>query len=90
MVAQPAPVPTPAWRAAVNISPAERTGRIVIGLATIIAATVLMLSAGSLLAMALETLLVIAGADLVITGALGHCPLYARLGRPARLAGARR
>ena len=26
-------------------------------------------------------LLVLAGLDLVVTGALGHCPLYAELGR---------
>jgi hypothetical protein len=29
---------------------------------------------------ALEALLAAAGLDLAVTGALGHCPLYARLG----------
>ena len=32
------------------------------------------------LAMVLEALLVAAGLDLAVTGALGHCPLYAKLG----------
>jgi hypothetical protein len=42
--------------------------------------------AGSTLAVVLELLLVLAGLDLVVTGALGHCPLYARLGHvPASL-----
>ena len=40
-----------------------------------------------LLAVVLEALLVAAGLDLAVTGALGHCPLYAKLGylpRPLR------
>lgn len=89
MTASHAPTRAPAWRT-VNISPIERAGRIVLGLATIVAGAAMMASAGSALAMALETLLIFAGADLVITGALGYCPLYARLGRPARQAGTRR
>jgi hypothetical protein len=28
----------------------------------------------------LEVLLVVAGLDLMVTGALGHCPLYRKLG----------
>jgi hypothetical protein len=48
----------------VNITPAERAGRIVVGLAAVIAGIVL----------------VAAGLDLAVTGALGHCPLYAKLG----------
>jgi hypothetical protein len=28
----------------------------------------------------LEIVLVLAGLDLVVTGALGHCPLYQKLG----------
>jgi hypothetical protein len=88
MTAYRAPTRTPAWRT-VNISPIDRAGRIVLGLATIVASLVLMASAGSALPMVLETLLAFAGADLVITGALGHCPLYAWLGRSARQARAR-
>ena len=65
----------PAWRT-VNITPAERLGRIAVGLAAIIAGIVLLTSAGS----ALAVVLIAAGLDLAVTGALGHCPLYARLG----------
>lgn len=71
---------------AVNISPVERVGRVVIGLAAATVAVVLLVSAGSALAVILEVLLIAAGLDLVITGALGHCPLYKRLGHiPASL-----
>ena len=69
----------PAWRA-VNISPAERLGRIAVGLAGIAAGAVLLAGAGSELAVELAALLVAAGLDLAVTGALGHCPLHARLG----------
>jgi DUF2892 family protein len=73
---------------AVNITPVERGGRIAIGLAAVIAGVVLLGSAGSALAVVLELLLIVAGLDLVVTGALGHCPLYQRVGyMPASLAG---
>ena len=79
----------PAWRT-VNITPAERAGRIAIGLAAVIAGAVLLASAGSELAVVLDALLVAAGLDLAVTGALGHCPLYARLGYlPKSLRGTR-
>ena len=68
------------WGLSVNITPAERVGRILIGAAAAIAGLVLLGSAGSLLAVVLELLLALAGLDLVVTGALGHCPLYKRLG----------
>lgn len=68
-----------AWRA-INISPAERLGRIAIGLAAIVAGAVLLAGAGAALAVVLELLLVATGLDLAVTGALGHCPLYAKLG----------
>jgi hypothetical protein len=70
---------TPGWRE-VNITPAERTGRILIGVAAAITGIVLLTGATSPLAAALEVLLVAAGLDLAVTGALGHCPLYAKLG----------
>jgi len=41
---------------------------------------VLLAGAASALAIVLEVLLVLAGLDLAVTGALGHCPLYYRLG----------
>jgi hypothetical protein len=67
------------WRT-VNITAAERLGRIAVGVAAVIAGIVLLTSAGSALAVGLEALLIAAGADLAITGAMGHCPLYAWLG----------
>lgn len=69
----------PSWRT-VNITPAERLGRIAVGLAAVAAGIILLAGAGSVLAVSLEALLVAAGLDLAVTGALGHCPLYAKLG----------
>jgi Protein of unknown function (DUF2892) len=64
----------------VNITPAERIGRVVLGVAAVIAGALLLASAASVFAVVLEVLLIAAGLDLVVTGALGHCPLYAKLG----------
>lgn len=73
-------------RWSINITPAERAARVVIGGFAAIAGAFLLGGAGSTLAVVLELLLVLAGIDLVVTGALGHCPLYARLGHvPASL-----
>jgi Inner membrane protein YgaP-like, transmembrane domain len=69
----------PAWRT-INITPAELLGRIAVGLAAIVAGIVLLTSAGSVLAAVLEALLTAAGLDLAVTGAVGHCPLYHKLG----------
>ena len=77
------------WRI-VNISAAERAGRIVLGLAAIIAGAVLLTTAGSVLAVVLEALLIAAGLDLAVTGATGHCPLYAKLGHTPRSLRSRR
>ena len=75
------PVQTPGRRRlSVNITPAERGGRIVLGAAAAVVGLVLLTSAGSALALVLEVLLIAAGLDLVVTGALGHCPLYQKLG----------
>ena len=74
------PLPSKPRRLAVNITPAERVGRILLGTAAAITAIVLLTSAGSALAVILELLLFAAGLDLVVTGALGHCPLYKKLG----------
>ena len=68
----------------VNITPAERVGRVVLGAAAAVVGVVLLSSAGSILAVILELLLVLAGIDLVVTGALGHCPLYQKLGHVPR------
>ena len=66
-------------RPEVNIIPLERAGRIALGGVAAIAGLVLLSSAGSALAVVLEALLVLAGLDLVVTGALEHCPLYHKL-----------
>jgi hypothetical protein len=64
----------------VNITPTERWGRVIMGLVGVVIGVVLIASTPSLLAGVLEGLLIAAGLDLVVTGALGHCPLYAKLG----------
>ncbi|MDP3891531.1 DUF2892 domain-containing protein [Nocardioides sp.] len=75
-------------RWSINITPAERVARVAVGGLAAIAGAFLLGSAASTLAVVLELLLVLAGLDLVVTGALGHCPLYARLGHvPASLKG---
>ena len=68
-------------RPEVNITPVERLGRVAVGIAGIALGSILLASAGGGAGAAvLEALLVLAGLDLAVTGALGHCPLYKRLG----------
>ena len=67
-------------RLEINITPIERVGRIVIGTASAFAGLVLLATADGALAVVLEVLLALAGLDLLVTGALGHCPLYRKLG----------
>jgi hypothetical protein len=67
-------------RPQINITPLERVGRVVIGGGAAISGLVLLTPPGGTLAVVLELLLVLAGLDLLITGAIGHCPLYKRLG----------
>lgn len=67
-------------RPLVNLTRGERLARILVGLVGVIAGLVLLASANGLVVAALEVLLVLAGLDLLITGALGHCPLYRKLG----------
>lgn len=55
-------------------------GRLLVGLVGTIAGLVLLTSASGPVMAALEVLLVLAGLDLLVTGALGHCPLYRKLG----------
>ena len=74
------------WK--VNIAPAERVARVVVGALAAGYGAGLLTGASSAVAVVLELLLVLAGLDLVVTGAAGHCPLYARLGHvPASLKG---
>jgi hypothetical protein len=75
-------------RPVVNITPFERAGRILVGSAGVIGGLLLLTTASAALAIVLEVLLVLAGVDLVVTGVLGHCPLYRKLGHvPASLRG---
>jgi hypothetical protein len=67
-------------RLVVNITPLERIGRVVMGAIGALGGALLLVSGGGALAIVLESLLVVAGLDLVVTGALGHCPLYRKLG----------
>lgn len=73
-------------RPVVNITPPERVGRVLVGAAAAVVGVLLLASTGGAVAVVLEVLLVLAGLDLVVTGALGHCPLYHKLGHmPASL-----
>ena len=56
----------------------------VVGTLAAIAGLVLLTGATSGIAVLLDGLLVLAGLDFVVTGALGHCPLYAKLGHVPR------
>jgi hypothetical protein len=67
-------------RPEINITPVERVSRIAVGAAVAIAGVILLASGAGPLAIVLEALLVLAGLDLVVTGTLGHCPLYHKLG----------
>ena len=67
-------------RPSVNITSADRAGRILIGLAAVVVGAILLSAASSFVAGVLEALLIAAGLDLIVTGALGHCPLYQMLG----------
>jgi len=71
----------------INIAPAERAARVVMGTAAAVVGVLLLVTADAgWLATTGAALLALAGLDLVITGALGYCPLYARLGYiPPRL-----
>lgn len=73
-------------RPTINITPSERVGRVLIGMIGLVGGMVLLASAGDTVIATLEILLVLAGLDMIVTGALGHCPLYKRLGHtPASL-----
>ena len=66
-------------RPSINITPAERIGRVLVGLTGVIGGLALLGSAAGAVVIGLEALLVLAGLDLIVTGALGHCPLYRKL-----------
>lgn len=66
-------------RPVVNITPIERAGRVLVGAVGLIGGIALLASATSAGIAVLEVLLALAGLDLMVTGALGHCPLYRKL-----------
>lgn len=67
-------------RWSINVSPGERVVRIVVGAVAALTGVVLLTDATTTLAVVLEIVLMVTGLDLVVTGATGHCPLYAALG----------
>ena len=67
-------------RPIINITPVERIARVLWGLAGVLAGAVLLVIQDGVALTVAGALLVVAGLDLVVTGAIGHCPLYRRLG----------
>ena len=67
-------------RPEINITPVERARRIGLGGAAALVGLILLTSSTGAVAIVLLALLVPAGLDLVVTGGLGYCPLYAKLG----------
>lgn len=74
-------------RPVVNISTPERAARVLVGLLGAVVAIGLLGSGAGGVPAVLEILLALAGLDLLITGAIGHCPLYRRLGHVPRSLG---
>lgn len=72
------------WPASVNISPIERWGRVMVGTVGVITGALLLTGAAGLAVTALKVLLILAGLDLIVTGALGRCPLYSKLGHVSK------
>jgi hypothetical protein len=71
----------------VNVTPAERIARIIIG-GGVAGGVFLIAGVAAAVVMVLAVLLILAGLDLVVTGGTGHCPLYRKLGHvPASLKG---
>jgi hypothetical protein len=76
-------------RPTINLTTRERFARVAIGLVGIFAGLLLLRHADPAGVVVLEILLVLAGLDMLVTGALGHCPLYKKLGHvPSSLRGA--
>lgn len=71
-------------RLPINITPAERLARVAVGLFGVVAGSWLLASASGAVLVILEVALVLSGLDLIVTGALGFCPLYRKLGHVPR------
>ena len=67
-------------RRTVNITPLERTIRILVGTGLVLAALAVVSGGITVISVVGALLLAGAGLDLLITGLTGFCPLYARLG----------
>jgi hypothetical protein len=63
-----------------NIGTIERALRITLGGALVLGAFVLFFGAHALIWRLLDVALIALGADFVVTGVRGYCPLYNRLG----------
>jgi len=63
-------------RPIININPVERAGRVLIGLLGVVGGVVLLAGSAGVLTAVLAILFAVAGLMLVVTGALGYCPLY--------------
>ena len=71
-------------RPEINITPTERITRVGVGLVGAIVGFLLLGSSGGIGLVLLAGWLALAALDLVITGALGHCPLDRKLGHVPR------
>lgn len=71
-------------RRTANISTPERVARVGFGGLTAVLGVVIIAGGPSAWALIGALLLVAAGLDFVVTGAIGYCPLYARLGHVPR------
>ena len=67
-------------RPSVNLTSLERIVRIVLGVGGVVGGVIALGAAAGTLVVILSVLLLAAGLDLLITGAIGHCPLYRKLG----------
>lgn len=71
-------------RPRINVGPAERVARVVLGGGVAIVGLLIALGGPGVWALVGAILLIAVGLDFVVTGALGFCPLYARLGHVPR------
>ena len=71
-------------RPTINITPLERAGRVLIGAAGALVGILILAAGAAGIGAVLAVLLVLTGLDLLVTGALGHCPLYQKLGHVPR------
>ena len=70
----------------INITFAERIGRVFVGMAGAAAGAALLVSATSVLAIVFEVLITASGIELIVTGVLRHFPLHSKIAHvPASL-----